>query len=164
MRSDESGVKNVMKHRRRDAPVLEDEDLSARWREVLKSYSAADEGQQRGTIYPRQQRLFDIVRKDGRIRLMLGYGEENPDPDFANHGQRRQVECLLGFERPVGHLMEEAEERWMTGDFQGEAAILEEFANSNPQRDAILDLAAEARQDALTGASTRQKPRRRGME
>jgi hypothetical protein len=60
--------------------------------------------------------------------------------------------------------MEEAEERWMAGDFQGEAAILEEFANSNPQRDAILDLAAEARQDALTGASTRQKPRRRGME
>jgi len=60
--------------------------------------------------------------------------------------------------------MEEAEKRWLAGDFQGEAAMLEEFADSNPQRDAILDLAAEAKRDALTGASTRHRPRRRGTE
>ena len=164
MRSDELDVKNVMKHRRRGVPVLEDKDLSARWREVLRSYSASEEGPQRGTVYPRRERLFDIVRKDGRIRLMLGYGQENPDPDLTDHGQRRQVECLLEFEGPLGHLMEEAEKRWLAGDFQGEAAMLEEFADSNPQRDAILDLAAEAKRDALTGASTRQRPRRRGTE
>ena len=56
-------------------------------------------------------RLFDIVREDGKVRLMLGYYQDNPDPDFTNDGQRRQVEALLGFEQPLVQLMEEAGNR-----------------------------------------------------
>jgi hypothetical protein len=95
--------------------------------------------------------------------LMLDYDLENPAPDFTDYGQRRQVESMLGFEQPVGTLMAEAESRWSAGNYEGEAALLEEFAKSNPQRDAILSLAAEARRDALTGGSSRTKPRRRDL-
>jgi len=105
-------------------------------------------------------RLFDIVRGDGRVRLMLSYDQENPSPDFTDYGQRRQVEALLGFERSLAQVMEEAGNCWRIGDFEGEASLLEEFAISNPQRDAILDLAAEARRDALSGATSRSKPKR----
>lgn len=111
--------------------------------------------------YPRMHRLFDIVRGDGKIRLMLSYDQENPDPDLTNMGQRRQVEALLKFEQPLEQLIEQAGNLWRAGDFEGEAALLEDYAISNPQRDAILDLAEEARRDALSGGSARSKPKRR---
>mgnify|MGYP001765322156 CR=1 FL=1 len=93
--------------------------------------------------------------------MMLSYGQENPRPDFTNTGQRRQVEALLKFEQPLVQLIEHAGALWRAGDFEGEAALLEDYAISNPQRDAILDLAEEARRDALSGASARSKPKRR---
>jgi hypothetical protein len=105
--------------------------------------------------------LFDIVRGDGKVRLMLSYDEYNPDPDFRNMGERRQVEALLKFEEPLAQLVVEAGNRWKAGDFEGEAALLEEYAASNPQKDTILDLASEARRDALSGASSRSKQKRR---
>jgi hypothetical protein len=106
-------------------------------------------------------RLFDIVREDGKVRLILSYDQFNPDPDFTNEGQRRQVEALLKFEQPLLQLIEEAGNLWRAGDFAGEAALLEDYAISNPQRDAILDLAAEAKRDALSGASAKSRPKRR---
>jgi hypothetical protein len=94
---------------------------------------------------------------------MLDYDEENPNPDFTNRGQRRQVESLLGFEQPLERLIEEAGNRWQAGDFEGEAALLEQFADSNPQRDSILNLAAEARYDAISGATAPKRPQRRKL-
>ncbi len=157
--SDESVHENVMKRRRREPSPTDEIELSSMWRHALKFYECADETQH-GT-YPRWQRLFDIVQADGRIRLLLNYDEQNPNPDLRNYGERRQVESLLAFERPLEQLMAEAESRWRAGNFAGEATLLEEFADSNPQKEAILDLAAEARRDAVSGASTRVKPKRR---
>lgn len=168
MKSDESGFERVLRQRRQvlsaseqESRRADEEDLPVRWREVLNVYKPAEQKRKQSTAYPRWQRLFDIVREDGRIRLMLNYDEENPTPDFTDRGQRRQVESILEFEQPLERLMEDACSRWQAGDFEGEAVLLEEFAQPNPQRDAILDLAAEARRDALSGASIRQRPRRR---
>ena len=159
---DESASGNVLRRRRKGLSESEEAELPGRWREVVRSYEGMN---QPGscTAYPRRQRLFEILREDGRIRLMLEYDHENPAPDFRDYGQRRQVESILGFEEQVGTLIAEAESRWSAGNYEGEAALLEEFANSNPQRDAILGLAAEARRDALTGGSSRTKPRRRDL-
>jgi hypothetical protein len=168
MKSDESDLERLLKRRRqvlsaseRESRRGDEEALTVRWREVINAYDSTEEERRQSAAYPRWQRLFEIVREDGRIRLMLNYAHENPTPNFTDRGQRRQVECLLGFEQPLERLMEEASNRWQAGDFEAEAALLEEFANSNPQRDAILDLAAEARQDVLSGASIRHRPKRR---
>jgi len=139
------------------------ENLPARWREVLDVFHTGKARHEESGAYPRRQKLFEIVREDGRIRLMLNYARENPTPDFNDQGQRRQVECMIGFEQPLERLMQEAGNRWQAGDFEGEAALLEEFANSNPQRDTILRLAAEARQDAVSGSSVRRRPKRRDL-
>ncbi len=137
---------------------MDEIELSTRWRRTIESYRSV---QSKESPYPRRHRLLDIVLADGRVKLMLDYDEENPDPDLSRYGERRQVESLLGFEAPLEKLIADAENRWRAGDFAGEAAVLEEFANSNPQKDAILGLAAEARRDALSGASARTKPKRR---
>ena len=128
---------------------------------MLNVYKSDEAGRTRSTDYPRLERLFQIVRDDGRVRYMLNYDQENPDPDFTDPGQRRQVEAILGFEQPLAQLMVEVGDRWRAGDFEGEAALLEEFARSNPQKDTILDLAAEARRDALSGATSKLRPKRR---
>ena len=141
--------------------LAEDRNLQFRWRAALRTFGTTEERRTRSADYPRMHRLFDIVRDDGKVRLMLSYGQYNPDPDFTNEGQRRQVEALLKFGQPLMQLMEEAGSLWRAGDFEGEAALLEDYAISNPQRDAILSLAEEARRDALSGASTRSKPKRR---
>lgn len=168
MKSDESNLESLLRQRQQVSSASEGEArrggekaLPVRWREVLNDYKSTEERRKQSAKYPRWQRLFEIVREDGRIKLMLNYDNENPSPDFTDRGQRRQVECILGFEQPLEHLMEEASSRWQAGDFEGEASLLEEFAKFNPQRDTILDLAAEARRDALSGASARQRPRRR---
>jgi len=159
----DSEARNVLRRRRKKPTDLEEEELSARWREVIRSYRSAEAGAKKDTSYPRRQRLLDIVREDGRIKLMLDYDEENPSPNLNEYGQRRQIESILGFEESIEHLIADVESRWNAHDFEGEAALLEEFANSNPQRDAILSLAAEARRDSLSGASARVKPRRRDI-
>jgi hypothetical protein len=141
--------------------LADDRSLQLRWRAALRKLDGKDEMLKGSTDYPRMGRLFDIVREDGKVRLILSYDQFNPEPDFNNEGQRRQVEALLKFEQPLVHLMEEAGNLWRAGDFAGEAALLEDYAISNPQRDAILDLAEEAKRDALSGASTRSKPKRR---
>ena len=164
MRKDQESNRNVMRARRRESSDSRDTGLPAQWQEVLRSYKAGSDERQEDAAYPRRKRLFDIVREDGHIRLMLGYDRENPVPNFADPGQRRQVEAILEFENALDNMMAEAESRWKAGDFEGEAAILEEFADRNPQREAILDLVAEARRDALSGASTRSKPKRRQEE
>lgn len=141
--------------------LAEDRSLQLRWRAAVTTFGTA-EGERTGNAdYPRMGRLFDIVREDGKVRLMLNYDQYNPGPDFTNEGQRRQVEALLKIEQPLVQLMEEAGNLWRAGDFEGEAVLLEEYAISNPQRDAIFDLAKEARRDALSGASARSKPKRR---
>jgi len=168
MKSGESDLERILRERQQVLSASEEEsarareaDLPIRWREVLNVFKQRADMRERSAVYPRWQRLFEIIREDGRIRLMLDYDEENPTPDFTDRGQRRQVESLLGFEQPLERLIDDAGNRWQAGDFEGEAALLEEFARSNPQKDAILDLVAEARQDALSGASARKKPRRR---
>ena len=153
-----------MRPRRKASSAPQDNELPFRWHQVLNFYKAETEEQLKETAYPRWKRLYEIVREDGHIRLMLGYDQENPDPDFADPGQRHQVEAILGFERSLENMMAEAENRWKAGDFEGEAAILEQFADRNPQKEAILNLAAEARRDAVSGASTRTRPKRRSLE
>jgi hypothetical protein len=138
----------------------EDRSLQFRWRAALRTFGSADEELAKNIDYPRMERLFDIVRNDGKIRLMMSYGRYNPYPDFSNEGKRRQVEALLKIEQPLVQMMEEAGNLWRAGDFQGEAALLEDYATSNPQREAILKLAEEARSDALSGALARTKPKR----
>lgn len=160
MRNDGPDRPGHLGHRRRELTVLEERNLHAEWEEAVRSFRGARAGH-RGSPYARRARLFDIVRNDGRIKLLLGYDEENPAPDLKDYGQRRQVESLLGFEKPLERLLAEAEERWLAGDYEGEATLLEEFANSNPQKDSILDLAAEARRDAMSVAPTRMKARKR---
>jgi len=164
---DEPDLETTLKRRRQEVSVHEEKlrsasgrNLPVEWRAVLNNYRSGKASGKAGTDYPRMERLFEIAREDGRIRYMLSYDLENPDPDFTDSGQRRQVEAILGFERPLAQLIEEAGNRWRAGDFIGEAALLEEFAQSNPQRDAILDLAAEARRDALSGATSPVKPKR----
>lgn len=164
----EQDLVTTLKRRRQEVSAYEeksrragDQDLPFRWRAVLNVYKSHQARQMGSTYYPRLERLFDIVREDGRVRLMLSYDQENPDPDFTDPGQRRQVEALLKFEQPLAQLMDAAEGRWRAGDFEGEAALLEEFAEGNPQKDTILNLAAEARRDdALSGASSRSRPKR----
>ncbi len=170
MRSEESDLERALRQRRQVLSAVEKEgrredegSLPVRWKEVLNVYRRPSENRTDVTTYPRGQRLFEILRHDGRIKLMLDYDEENPDPDFTDRGQRRQVESILGFEQPLERLMEEAGDRWQAGDFDGEASLLEQFADSNPQRESLLDLAAEARRDAVSGASARDRPRRRKM-
>ena len=166
--SDEPDLETTLKRRRQELSVYEEEsrrmgdrDLPFRWRTVVNVYKPEDARRLGAADYPRLERLFEIVREDGRVKFMLNYDIENPDPDFTNPGQRRQVEAILGFEQPLAHLIVEVGNRWRAGDFEGEAALLEEYAKSNPQRDSILDLAAEARRDALSGASARSMPKRR---
>ena len=157
-----------MKRLRKDMSAVADNsecdgarDLRSRWQLALSLFRPK-EASRLGTVdYPRKERLFEVVRGDGKVRLLLSYDQYNPEPDFANEGERRQVEALLKFEQPLAQLILEAGSRWQAGDFNGEAALLEEYAFSNPQRDTILDLAAEARRDALSGASTKYKPKRR---
>ncbi len=168
MRSYESDLARFLRERQKvqcasdaEAGRKDEEALSAQWREAIHLYKSPRDEEEHNVAYPRGKRLFEIVREDGRIKLMLGYAAENPAPDLKDHGQRRQVECILGFEQPLEHLMHEASHRWQVGDFEGEAALLEEFANSNPQKETILRLAAEARRDALSGSSVRERPRRR---
>ncbi len=163
MNNPDSG--NVLRRRRDDLSGLGVDELRARWRAAVRSYGGEDDLRAKSTEYPRAEKLYDIVRADGRIRLMLEYDEENPMPDLAEYGQRRQVESILGLEAPLEALMAETESRWLTKDFEGEARVLEEFAVSNPQRDEIMELAAEARRDAaaLTGGTTATKPKRRGL-
>jgi len=168
MKSDESDLERLLKRRQQVMSASEggsrrgdEKPLPVRWREVLNDYKSIEERRKQSEKYPRWQRLFEIVKEDGRIKLMLNYDNENPSPDFTDRGQRRQVECILGFEQPLEHLMEEASSRWQAGDFEGEATLLEEFAKFNPQKETILGLAAEARKDALSGASARHRPRRR---
>ena len=167
MRSYESDLARFLRERRQvmsasEAEVgrSEEEALSAQWRKALHYYKSTAKEQRRNEAYPRWKKLFEIVREDGRIRLMLGYDLENPMPNLKDRGQRRQVECILGFEQPLQQMMEEASHRWQAGDFEGEAALLEEFAQSNPQKEMIMGLAAEARKDALSGSSVRTRPRR----
>ncbi len=138
----------------------DDRALESEWKAAVKTFCSTHDSSNGASEYPRMSRLFDIVREDGKIRLVLSYDQFNPDPDFANEGQRRQVEALLKFEQPLVQLIEEAGNMWRAGNFEGEATLLEEYAISNPQRDAILDLAAEARRDALSGASAKSRPRR----
>lgn len=166
--SNESETEKFLKQRRqvlaaskRESRHWDVEQLPDQWREALNIYKSTEVDRKQDADYPRRQRLFEIVREDGRIRLMLDYAEENPTPDFTDQGQRRQVQCLLGLEQPLERLIEEAGNRWQAGDFEGEAALLEEFADANPQKDIILDLAFEAKRDALSGASARQRPKRR---
>ena len=159
----QSGSGNVLRRRRRELTDYELSELPSRWHAVLHSYKSGEQGYQGDMTYPRWQKLFDIIREDGRIKLLLDYDQENPSPDFRDYGQRRQVESMLGFERPLEQLMIEAGKRWLDGDFDGEATLLEEFAESNPQKDAILDLAAEARRDSVTGASAPKRPKRREL-
>ena len=71
------------------------------------------------------------------------------------------VKAILEFEEPLKHLMDDTSRRWQAGDFEGEALLLEDFAQSNPQVDSILELAAEARRDALSGATARVRQKRR---
>ncbi|MBN1678193.1 MAG: hypothetical protein JW880_06600 [Candidatus Thermoplasmatota archaeon] len=166
---DKQDLVATLKRRRDEVSAYEekpgrtgDQDLPFRWRAALNVYKSHETRQMGSTYYPRLERLFDIVREDGRIRLMLSYDEENPNPDFTDPGQRRQVEALLKFEQPLAQLIDEAEDCWRAGDFKAEAALLEEYAISNPQKDTILDLAAEARRDdALSGATSRSKTKRR---
>jgi hypothetical protein len=141
--------------------LADDRSLQIRWRAALRKLRKKEELLKGSTDYPRMDRLFEIVREDGKVRLILSYDQFNPDPDFTNEGQRRQVEALLKFEQPLVQLMEEAGNLWRAGDYAGEAALLEDYAISNPQRDAILDLAAEAKRDALSGASAKSRPKRR---
>ncbi len=161
---DDSESGNVMRRRRERFSDLNEEELFSRWREVLNAYE--EERSRPGrAAYPRAGRLLEIIRGDGHIRLMLEYDQENPSPNLGDYGQRRQVESILGFEAPLRTLRAEAESHWAAGDFAGEAALLEEYASSNPQRDAILSLAAEARRDAaaISGATSRVKPARREL-
>jgi|GEM_PF-2479191 len=170
MRIGESDLERALRHRRQVLAAFqkqsereEQEALSARWNEVVNTYRMRS-GKAQGLLeYPRGERLFEIIRNDGRVRLLLDYNLENPSPNLANQGQRRQVESILGFERPLEQLMLEAGGRWQAGDYEREAELLEEFAKSNPQSDSILDLAAEARRDAISGASTARKPKRREL-
>ena len=155
--------RQVLSASEKESRGVAEEVLPVRWNEVLNVYRPTSEKRMEDVTYPRGQRLFEIIRNDGRIKLMLDYDEENPSPDFTDWKQRRQVESILGFEQPLERLMEEAGNRWQAGDFEGEAALLEEFANSNPQKDTILDLAAEARRDAFSGASARERPKRRKL-
>lgn len=141
--------------------LAEDGSLQFQWRAAVRTFGTKEGNRTGSANYPRMNRLFDIVRGDGKIRLMLSYDQENPDPDLTNMGQRRQVEALLKFEQPLEQLIEQAGNLWRAGDFEGEAALLEDYAISNPQRDAILDLAEEAKRDALSGGSARSKPKRR---
>ena len=162
--SDESSSGNIMRRRRKEPSESDEAELDDQWRTLLRSFGNEGKDRETRSAYPRGQRLFEIVQRDGRIRLMLDYNEENPAPDFKDFGQRRQVESILGLEKPIENMLAEAEGRWSAGNFEGEAAILEEFAESNPQRDAILELAAEAREDALTCGSSRTRPKRRPIE
>jgi len=141
--------------------LADDHDLQSRWRAAIRTFETREKMRAGNVDYPRMDRLFEIVREDGKVRLMLSYNKYNPNPDLMNDGQRRQVEALLKFEQPLMRLMEQAGSLWQAGDFEGEAALLEEYAVSNPQRDAILSLAEEARRDALSGASARSRPKRR---
>ena len=168
MRSEESDLEKTLRQRRLVLSAAEkeasrecEESLPIRWREVVNVYRRSPKMRPDIGPYPRGEKLFEIVRHDGRVKLMLDYDEENPVPDFTDRGQRRQIESILGFERPLERLIEEAGSRWQAGDFAGEAALLEEFADSNPQSESILDLAAEARQEAASGATTRTRPQRR---
>jgi hypothetical protein len=170
MRSEESDLEKALRRRRevlsaaeKEGRTEEEQSLPVRWKEVLNTYREPSGKRAEASAYPRGERLFEIVRQDGRIKLMLDYDEENPNPDFTNRGQRRQVESLLGFEQPLERLIEEAGNRWQAGDFEGEAALLEQFADSNPQRDSILNLAAEARYDAISGATAPKRPQRRKL-
>ena len=138
-----------------------DSDLQLRWRAAIKTFETSKAEQHGSADYPRMDRLYEIVRSDGKIKLMLGYAKDNLEPDLTNEGKRRTVEALLKFERPLEQLIQQAGKLWEAGDFEGEASLLEEYAIRNPQKDAILDLAAEARRDALSGASARTKPKRR---
>jgi hypothetical protein len=168
LRGDEKELENTVA-RLRDArskyeearKLVEDRSLQWQWRRALRLFGASTTDGPGGADYPRMERLFRIVREDGKIRLMLGYDKENPRPDFMDNGQRRQVEALLQFEQPLVQLMEEAGNLWRAGNFDGEAALLEDYAILNPQREAILQLAEEARRDALSGASTQSRPKRR---
>jgi hypothetical protein len=168
MGEEEKSLETTVKRLRKNISAVEessrraeDRSLKARWQTALNMYRPSDERAIGNAEYPRMEKLFDIVRGDGKVRLMLSYDEYNPDPDFRNMGERRQVEALLKFEEPLAQLVVEAGNRWKAGDFEGEAALLEEYAASNPQKDTILDLASEARRDALSGASSRSKQKRR---
>jgi hypothetical protein len=167
VREDTKHLEDTVSRLKKDISAVEENSkdstnnsLRSRWKTAVSTYKlpALPEGVR---DYPRMQRLFQVIRADGKMRLILSYDEYNPDPDLRNLGERRQVEALLKFEEPLTHLMAEAGNRWREGDFEGEAALLEEYAASNPQRDAILDLAAEARRDALSGATARSRQRRR---
>jgi len=168
VREDKKDLETTVRRLRKDisaveesAKRMESRDLKSRWRTALNTFRPAGEKRIGSAEYPRMERLFDVVRADGKVRLMLSYDQFNPDPDFRNLGERRQVEALLKFEEPLTQLIMEAGNKWQAGDFEGEAALLEEYAVSNPQKDAILDLAAEARRDALSGASSPSRQKRR---
>jgi hypothetical protein len=168
MGEDERNLETTVKRLRKDISAVEvssrraeDRSLKARWRTALSMYKQSEEKAIGNAEYPRMGRLFDIVRGDGKVRLMLSYDEYNPDPDFRNLGERKQVEALLKFEEPLMQLVMEAGNKWRSGDFEGEAALLEEYAVSNPQKDTILDLASEARREALSGASSQSRQKRR---
>ena len=167
---EESTLERALRQRRQVLAAVEKESqredreaLSIRWKDAVNTFRMSSGPPKEVSGYPRGERLFEIIRNDGRIKLMLDYSDENPSPDLADRGQRRQVESILGFEQSLDRLMIEAESRWQAGDFSGEAALLEEFADSNPQKDSILDLAAEARHDAESGGSARKKPQRRPL-
>ena len=168
MKQDEKNLESTVANLRDNISKLqearklaEDHGLQLRWRAALRTFGTSKPELTGAADYPRMDRLFEIVREDGKIRQILNYDKYNPDPDFKNEGQRRQVEALLKFEQPLIQLMEQVGSLWKAGDFEGEAAVLEDYAISNPQREAILNLAAEARHDALSGGSTRSKPKRR---
>jgi len=168
MGEEEKSLETTVKRLRKNISAVEegsrraeDRSLKTRWRTALSVYRSSEENAIGNADYPRMGRLFDIVRGDGKVRLMLSYDQYNPDPDFRNLGERRQVEALLKFEEPLTQLVIEAGNRWRAGDFEGEAALLEEYAVSNPQKDTILDLVAEARRDALSGASSKSRQKRR---
>ncbi len=168
IREEEKGLDTTVKRLRKDISAVaedskrrEERELRSRWRSALNLFRSKEASRLGTADYPRMEKLFEVVRGDGKVRLMLSYDQYNPEPNLANEGERRQVEALLKFEQPLAQLILEAGNRWRAGDFNGEAALLEEYASSNPQRETILDLAAEARRDALSGASSPSRQKRR---